>query len=62
MCLKGSCFINKREDKAKIIEKFKVGDIIKDAVVKVIHHLDVFEVTTPEGTLDTLSPARNKLQ
>ena len=24
---------NKREDKAKIIEKFKVGDIIKDAVV-----------------------------
>ena len=25
---------NKREDKAKIIEKFQVGDIIKDAVVK----------------------------
>ncbi len=25
---------NKREDKAKIIEKFKLGDIIKDAVVK----------------------------
>ena len=25
---------NKREDKAKIIDKFKVGDIIKDAVVK----------------------------
>ena len=25
---------NKREDKAKIIERFKVGDIIKDAVVK----------------------------
>ena len=25
---------NKREDKAKIIEKFKVGDVIKDAVVK----------------------------
>ena len=25
---------NKREDKAKIIEKFKVGDIIKNAVVK----------------------------
>ena len=25
---------NKREDKAKIIQKFKVGDIIKDAVVK----------------------------
>ena len=25
---------NKKEDKAKIIEKFKVGDVIKDAVVK----------------------------
>ena len=25
---------SKREDRAKIIEKFKVGDIIKDAVVK----------------------------
>ena len=25
---------NKREDKAKIIDKFKIGDIIKDAVVK----------------------------
>ena len=25
---------NKREDKAKIIEKFNVGDVIKDAVVK----------------------------
>ena len=25
---------NKKEDKAKIIEKFKVGDIVKDAVVK----------------------------
>ena len=25
---------NKKEDKAKIIEKFKIGDIIKDAVVK----------------------------
>ena len=25
---------NKREDKAKIIEKFKIGDVIKDAVVK----------------------------
>ena len=33
---------NKREDKAKIIQKFKVGDIIKDAVVKVIHRVDVF--------------------
>ena len=35
---------NKREDKAKIIEKFKVGDIIKDAVVKGYSSLDVFEV------------------
>ena len=25
---------NRREDKAKIIEKFKIGDVIKDAVVK----------------------------
>ena len=25
---------NKKEDKSKIIEKYKVGDIIKDAVVK----------------------------
>ena len=25
---------NKKEDKAKIIAKFKVGDIIKDAIVK----------------------------
>lgn len=25
---------NKKEDKAKIVEKFKIGDIIKDAVVK----------------------------
>ena len=25
---------NKKEDKAKIVEKFKVGDIIKDAIVK----------------------------
>ena len=25
---------NKREDKAKIIERFKIGDVIKDAVVK----------------------------
>ena len=46
---------NKREDKAKIIEKFKVGDIIKDAVVKGYSSFGCFfEVTTPEGTLDTL--------
>ena len=32
----------KKEDKAKIIEKFKVGDIIKGAEVKAIVVLDVF--------------------
>ena len=46
---------NKREDKAKIIGKFKVGDIIKNAVVKGYSSFGCFfEVTTPEGTLDTL--------
>ena len=46
---------NKKEDKAKIIEKFKVGDIIKDAVVKGYSSFGCFfEVTTPEGTIDTL--------
>ena len=46
---------NKKEDKAKIIEKFKVGDIIKDAVVKGYSSFGCFfEVNTPEGTLDTL--------
>ncbi len=46
---------NKKEDKAKIIEKFKVGEIIKDAVVKGYSSFGCFfEVTTPEGTLDTL--------
>ncbi len=46
---------NKKEDKAKIIEKFKVGDIIKDAIVKGYSSFGCFfEVTTPEGTLDTL--------
>ena len=46
---------NRREDKAKIIEKFKVGDIIKDAVVKGYSSFGCFfEVTTPDGTLDTL--------
>ena len=33
---------NKREDKAKIIEKFKVGEIIKDAVVKVYSSFGFF--------------------
>ncbi len=46
---------NKKEDKAKIIEKFKIGDVIKDAVVKGYSSFGCFfEVTTPEGTIDTL--------
>ncbi len=46
---------NKKEDKAKIIEKFKIGDIVKDAVVKGYSSFGCFfEITTPEGTLDTL--------
>ena len=46
---------NKKEDKVKIIEKFKVGDIIKDAIVKGYSSFGCFfEVNTPEGTIDTL--------
>ena len=46
---------SKKEDKAKIIEKFKIGEIIKDAVVKGYSSFGCFfEVTTPEGTIDTL--------
>ena len=46
---------NKKEDKAKIIEKFKVGEIIKDAVVKGYSSFGCFfEVNTPDGTIDTL--------
>ena len=46
---------SKKEDKAKIIEKFKVGYIIKDAVVKGYSSFGCFfEVNTPEGTIDTL--------
>ncbi len=46
---------SKKEDKAKIVEKFKIGDIIKDAVVKGYSSFGCFfEVTTPEGTIDTL--------
>ena len=41
----------KKEDKAKIIEKYKVGDIIKGAEVKVTQLLDVFNVN---GELDVL--------
>ena len=46
---------SKREDKAKIISMFKVGDIIKDAVVKGYSSFGCFfEVNTPDGTIDTL--------
>ncbi len=46
---------SKKEDKAKIIEKFKIGDIIKNAVVKGYSSFGCFfEVTTPDGTIDTL--------
>ena len=46
---------NKKEDKAKIIEKFKIGEIIKDAVVKGYSSFGCFfEVNTPDGTIDTL--------
>tara|TARA_A100001011_G_scaffold163243_1_gene171769 strand:- start:1381 stop:3123 length:1743 start_codon:yes stop_codon:yes gene_type:complete len=46
---------NKKEDKLKIIEKFKIGEIIKGAVVKGYSSFGCFfEVTTPEGTIDTL--------
>ncbi len=47
---------SKKEDKVKIIENnFKVGDIIKDAVVKGYSSFGCFfEVTTPDGTIDTL--------
>ena len=45
MCLtKRNYFFFQKEDKAKIIEKYKVGDIIKGAEVKVTVHLDVFNV------------------
>ncbi len=46
---------NKKEDKEKIISQFKVGDIIKDAVVKGYSSFGCFfEVTTADGTMDTL--------
>ncbi len=46
---------NKKEDKAKIIDNLKVGDVIKDAVVKGYSSFGCFfEVTTPDGTIDTL--------
>ncbi len=46
---------SKKEDKVKIIEKFKIGDIIKDAIVKGYSSFGCFfEVTTPDGNIDTL--------
>ena len=46
---------NKKEDKVKIIGNFRVGEIIKDAIVKGYSSFGCFfEVTTPEGTIDTL--------
>ena len=39
---KRNYFFFKKEDKAKIIEKYKVGDIIKDAEVKGYSSFDVF--------------------
>ena len=46
---------NKKEDKSKIISKFKVGEIIKDAIVKGYSSFGCFfEVNTPDGTIDTL--------
>ena len=45
----------KKEDKEKLIKQFKVGDIIKDAVVKGYSSFGAFfEINTPNGTLDTL--------
>jgi hypothetical protein len=38
--------IEKKEDKIKIVEKFKVGDLIKGAEVKVTVHLVVSLVLT----------------
>ena len=40
-----------KEDKAKIIEKYKVGDVIKELKLKVTVHSDVFNVN---GELDVL--------
>ena len=46
---------SKKEDKAKIIEKFKVGDIIKDAVVKGYSSFGCFfEVNNEIDVLDVV--------
>ena len=45
MCFKREIISSfKKEDKAKIIEKYKVGDVIKNAEVKGYSSLDVFNV------------------
>ncbi len=44
---------NKKEDKAKIIEKYKVGDVIKNAVVKSYTNFGVF-FDVNNGELDCL--------
>jgi len=45
--------LNKKEDKAKIIEKYKVGDILKNAVVKGYTNFGVF-FDVNSGELDCL--------
>jgi len=45
--------LNKKEDKAKIIEKYKVGDVIKNAVVKGYTNFGVF-FDVNNGELDCL--------
>ena len=47
---------HKKEDKVKIIDQFKVKDIIKNATVKGYSSFGAFfEVSTPLGTLDVLT-------
>ena len=45
--------LNKKEDKAKIIEKYKVGDVLKNAVVKGYTYFGVF-FDVNSGELDCL--------
>ncbi len=44
---------NKKEDRAKIIEKYKVGDVIKDAIVKSYSSFGCF-FSVHDGQLDVL--------
>jgi len=47
---------NKKGDKKKIIDQFKVGDIIKNAICKGFSNFGAFfEVDTPEGSIDVLT-------